>query len=1057
VPRAGRSLDVEQLRSALSQRLPAHMVPTAYLALAALPRSPNGKLDRKSLPPIADTPSAQASYEAPRTPMEVRLAAIWAELLKVDRIGRNDNFFALGGDSLLLIQFVDRLAQDRLQIDAKILFTQTNIAALAAVVDDNADSRRVEIPPNRIPAVCTRITPAMLPLATLAQREIDVIAARVRGGAENIQDIFPLLPLQEGILLHHRTCDHDAYVLRALLSFDSREQVEQFTGALQWSVNRHDALRTAVQWVDLRQPMQVVWRSAPLVVEHVATHAVAPLEALWQCGLTRMDVARPPMLRIFVMPDPKRARWLVLLQCHHLLVDHSSLELLIAETGARMAGLDGTLPPPLPFRDSVALARGRLNPQEHIDYFRELLAGLDGPTAPFGILDVRGDGSAIEESRLPLDSGLAQRVRSAARHHGVAVSSLFHLAWALILARSTGRDDVVFGTVLFGRMQGGAQAHRSVGLHINTLPLRLILAAKSVAEAARDTQARLGELLRREHASLAVVQSLSPLPAGSALFSSIFNYRYDPRQFSVATDIEVVPGAMLLRAQERTNYPLGVAIDDLSTGFNITAQAVKQIGSQRICEFMLSAVSAVTEALESAPHRQVRSLPILPGAERREVMTWGTGPVVAAGMTGVVELFESQVQRDPLAVAAISADRSLSYGELDAHANRLAQQLRQQGVGPERVVGLWADRSLEMLIGMLAILKAGGAYLPLEPHYPLQRLQMMIADARPALVIGSGSATGAEVDLGLPRLSVDLTSGSTAQHTQSAHALPHPQDPAYVIYTSGSTGTPKGVVVTHAGLGSLAASLAARMQITAGSRVLQLASLSFDVSASEVLLALLHGAALVLAPEQALSGEPLRELLVKQRITHLSVTPSVLATLDRTADLALKCLVVGGEVCPPELIARWSQGLRMINAYGPTESTVCATMSAPLAGGQPAPIGTPIAGTRVYVLDAALEPVPIGVVGELYIAGAGLARGYLDRPALSAERFVADPYGAPGSRMYRSGDLARWREAGELEYLGRADQQVKVRGQRIELGEIEAALCAQASVEQAAVMVREDR
>jgi len=275
-----------------------------------------------------------------------------------------------------------------------------------------------------------------------------------------------------------------------------------------------------------------------------------------------------------------------------------------------------------------------------------------------------------------------------------------------------------------------------------------------------------------------------------------------------------------------------------------------------------------------------------------------------------------------------------------------------------------------------------------------------------------------------------------------------------VIYTSGSTGTSKGVVVTHAGLSALAAAQVERFGVTRRSRVLQFATLSFDAAVSEMLMALSSGAALVLAPAQALSGEALHRLLVEQRISHATIPPAVLATLERTEDLSLECLVVAGEACPPALIAQWSPGLRMINAYGPTESTVCATMSAPLQGEVTAPIGTPIGGTRVYVLDAALEPVPVGVSGELYISGVGLARGYLKRPGLTAERFVADPYGEPGSRMYRSGDLVRWRAEGSLEYLGRVDQQVKVRGHRIELGEIEAALRAQENIEQAAVIAR---
>jgi amino acid adenylation domain-containing protein len=579
---------------------------------------------------------------------------------------------------------------------------------------------------------------------------------------------------------------------------------------------------------------------------------------------------------------------------------------------------------------------------------------------------------------------------------------------------------------------------------------------------------------------------------------------------------ELLPGVTLVRSEERTTYPLALSVDDLSSGFNIAAQTFAHIGSERVCRLMLSAVEALTDALERAPHLQVRQLSILSGTERQRLLEHWSGrmrvgsaaadevsgiagaPETPADASGVaprhctgISLFETQVQRDPDAVAVVQGGRRLTYGELNARANRLAQRLIGQGVGPEQVVGVWADRSLEMLIGMLGIWKAGGAYLPLDPAYPVQRLQLMLSEAQPVLVLGSAAAPkwplGQEVALlavdsgdgpggseDNPRTQAQLAEAqrtevrraeaqrSDAQRTEAQRnevrrtEAPRPDHAAYVIYTSGSSGTPKGVVVTHSGLGALAATQRKHLQITPRSRVLQLASLNFDASVWDVLSALSNGAALVLAPAGAVSGEALRDLLVRERVTHALLTPSVLATLERSPELSLQCLVVGGEACPAELVARWSAGVRMLNAYGPTESTVCATLSEPLEAGAAVPIGRPIAGTYVYVLDESLEPVPVGVTGELYIGGVGLARGYLGRAGLTAERFVADPYAAPGSRMYRSGDRVRWTSAGVLEYLGRADQQVKVRGQRIELGEIEAVLCAQESIEQAAVIVRED-
>ena len=1039
VARTGCEPDPGQLRGALTLCLPQYMIPTVFMPLRRLPLTPSGKLDRRALPrPLGA--SAAALYQAPVGDGESLVAQIWADLLKVERVGRTDDFFALGANSLLLLKFNDRIAQHGFRVAMRALFSKPTVAAVAATLTRLGDGGAKGA--------------GSAPLVNLQPAEIAAIAAQVAGGADNIQEIYPLTPLQEGMLLQHRVAERDVYVSSALFAFDTEGRMRAVIAALQWVASRHDALRTAFHWSQLAQPVQVVWRSAPLAVHEVAEPGESSAAGLWNRGLAPMDVTRAPLMRLFVSHEVQPQRCLLLLQLHHLIGDHSSLELLISEVGEYLAGRGATLPAPAPFRNSVALARSQ-NPQAHEAYFRDMLAGIDATTAPFALVDVRGDGSGIEEARRLVEADLATRIRDAARRHGVAAATLFHLAWAALLGNISAREDVVFGTVLFGRMHGGAGSDRAFGLHINTLPLRLVLGARTVTAVLRETHERLGQLLQHEHAPLAAVQQLASLPPGTPLFSSVFNYRYDPGRFSVASDAELLPGMRLLRAEERTNYPLGIAIDDLSDGFNVTAHAAAQVGAGRMCEFMIAALTAVTDALERSPEQPMRSLRILPLAERRQVLGYGTGPAPAAESGGVVEMFEGQVRRTPQAVAVVYGDESMSYAQLDARANELAGRLLKQGVGPERLVGLWADRSLEMLVGMLAVWKAGGAYLPLDPSYPTQRLEMMIAEARPMLLLGSAPALGMQLAAGVPRLSMEGGAESAAAGAARA-AVTHSGHCAYVIYTSGSTGTPKGVVVTQAGLGALAGALAQRMQITAQSRVLQLASMNFDVSVSEVLMTLLSGATLVLPAADAVSGEGLRSLLQKQRVTHLSVTPVVLATLPGPEEFGLQCVVVGGEVCSQQLIERWSAGVRMLNAYGPTEATVCATMSAPLRVERSGGIGTPLDGTRVYVLDAGLEPVPIGVQGELYIGGAGVARGYLNRAGLTAQRFVADPYGEPGSRMYRSGDLVRWRSDGVLEYLGRADQQVKVRGHRIELGEIEAALCAQPGIEQAAVVVRED-
>src|SRR5215468_1926656 len=456
------------------------------------------------------------------------------------------------------------------------------------------------------------------------------------------------------------------------------------------------------------------------------------------------------------------------------------------------------------------------------------------------------------------------------------------------------------------------------------------------------------------------------------------------------------------------------------------------------------------EAAVAAPDVVIGRLEILSAEERRTLLQEWTATGRALPGATLPQLFAAQAAATPDAVAVVFAGEQLSYGELDARANQLAHHLRALGVGAESVVGVCLERSLELVVALLGILKAGGGYLPLDPGYPRERLAFMLSDAGAAVLI---SATGLRdrVDApGVRRVELDGAAAAIAAHPKSAPAdVVGPHNLAYVIYTSGSTGTPKGVAVTHGGIPNLAAAQIDRFAITSQARVLQFASASFDAAVSEIATTLVSGATLVLAPAQR-EGDALARVICEQNVSHATLPPVLLAELPE--HVPLQTLIVAGEACSADVVARWSPGRRMINAYGPTEATVCASMSEALSGACVPPLGRPIWNTRIYVLDGCLEPVPVGVVGELYIAGAGVGRGYVGRGGLTGERFVADRFGAAGGRMYRSGDLARWRGDGVLEFVGRADQQVKVRGFRIEPGEIEAALLGHASVSQAVVV-----
>ena len=461
------------------------------------------------------------------------------------------------------------------------------------------------------------------------------------------------------------------------------------------------------------------------------------------------------------------------------------------------------------------------------------------------------------------------------------------------------------------------------------------------------------------------------------------------------------------------------------------------------------------------PDAQYETASLLSEAERQKLLVEWNGTAVESPRETLVELFEAQAASTPDLAAVIFGHEELNYASLNERANRLAHYLVRMGVGPESLVGIALEPSTETVVSVLAAMKAGAAYLPLDPHYPQARLEHMLSDAAPAVVIVKGQvpqiATGKIINLNGATLETQISSSPTHNPTDAERVSPLlPQHSAYVIYTSGSTGLPKGVVVTHAGLPALTEAQK-RFNITQQSRVLQFASLNFDASLWEIVMALTCGATLVLI-EGERSGALLLDTLVTHGVTHALLPLGVLATLEEFQGLPLECLINGGEALPESVVTRWSQDRRIFNAYGPTEATVYATASTALYGAEEAPpIGAPIRNTRVYVLNSYLELAPAGVIGELYIAGPRLARGYLKRPELTAERFIADPFGPSGTRMYRTGDLARWRSDGNLEFVGRADEQVKIRGFRIELGEIEAVLLQHPAVAQAAVIVREEQ
>ncbi|GAB3357834.1 amino acid adenylation domain-containing protein [Lysobacter tyrosinilyticus] len=1066
---SGVGLKAGELREALRQRLPGHMVPTAFVLLQQLPMLASGKIDRTRLPVPSRESIAERAFDAPRGELEQEVAGIWQSLLGLEQVGRDDHFFELGGHSLLLVAMLRRLHERGLTADTRMVFAHPTLAGLCAAMAVSQHTATAAVPGASVAE--DGITSVMFPRLDLDAQELARLVAEVPGGAGNIQNIYPLLPLQEGMLFQHCLQEQgDAYLSRRLFAFDSSQRADRFLAALQQVIDRHDAFRTAIFWRGLSQPVQVVLRHAELPVVRLRNrnHGAPALLTQTDPLTWRMKLDEAPLFSAFVEGDAEGDGCTLALLSHHIINDRVSQDVLWDEVAAILADVPESLSEPVPFSRFVDQALSR-DESDAKAYFERELGDLSEPTTPFGLVDVRNDGHQALESRIRLEPAMCARLSAAARAAGVSVAVLFHVAWAMVLARCTNTDDIVFGTVLSGRHASGGEVGRCVGLLMNTLPLRVKLAQRSVHRTVASVHAQLAELVAYEHASLVLAQSCSAVPSPSPLFNTLLNYRHsDGGRFEPGSGVARHPslfGITLLSDEQRTNYPIYLAVDKSMDGFAITAQCITGADPARIARYASTAITALVSALEVGGGDDISTLDVLPDDEYGRLVFDCNATGRPLGRGRVVDQLAAQMARHPDAPALRFDNERMSYRELCAQVDRAARLLRSRGVRRGSRVGVCLPRGTGMVVTLLAILRAGGAYVPLDPEYPRARLEYMSGDAALDLMVDiSGrweSIVPPERTLHLADLVADADDGTDIEWAADPERDARDEDPAYVIYTSGSTGKPKGVVVPHRALENFLASMASTPGLTASDRLMAVTTLSFDIAALELLLPLCVGAEVIIASRAVASdGVALRQLLESTQATVMQATP---ATWRMLVDAGWEGgkqfkILVGGEALADDLSQQLlARSGETWNLYGPTETTVWSTCWQ-VRSERAISIGRPIADTAIYVLDAHMRPCPIDVAGEIYIGGAGLSLGYHDRPELTAQRFVDDPFGGrePGARLYRTGDRGRWCDDGLLEHLGRLDFQVKLRGHRIEPGEIEARLLAHPQVANSVVVVREE-
>ncbi|HEX6968973.1 MAG TPA: amino acid adenylation domain-containing protein [Micromonosporaceae bacterium] len=1032
----GRPLDAAALRERLRLSLPEYMVPALFVRHEKLPVTANGKVDRAALRAVAgDSAGVTDKHVPPSTEAEVALADIWAQVLGVERVSVTANFFDLGGDSILALRVIGLARSAGFGLSVADLFRARTLGDLARLATSANEGH-----------------PPVAPFSQLDPAD----AARLPDG---LDDAYPLTMLQAG-MLHEMLADprRGAYhnVTDLKITVPEGFDLAAFQAAVDTVVRGHDILRTSIDLVSYSQPLQLVHRTAELPVGYTDLRGLsrdeqrAALRRFVEAEFERrFDLTVAPLVRIHLHHLTDHELRITITDCH-VVLDGWSLTSLVADLldlHRRVVAHNEqpNLPAAPRFAEYVALERAALESEEGLRFWRETLRDLRPVRfVRRGVPVHNVDEPAVHEARRSfpeLTGAIARLARLAGVPHRTVLLTAYYHTMGLFAEPDDGAIAHSIGVVVNGRPERPG-ADRMRGLFLNTVPFGIRQSGATWLDLLRGVFAAEQDLMPHRRVPLARMAQLRP--GEPNLVEAVFNYVNFHRLAHETWDesLEIA----------RTTFPL--ALNANPGGFSLDADPA--YFDAATVEQIADLIQELIQAMLADPHAAVIR-PTLAGAAReRALVEWARGPKLSNTPLMFHECVAEHAARTPDAVAVAHGDLELTYAQLDAAAERLAAQLREAGVGPEAIVGICVDRGPDLVRAVLGVLKAGGAFLPLDPQYPTDRLAFMAADSGMTVLL-TQSALAGTVPFDGHTVLLDGPDPEPAPVAVPPGGAVRGENTAYVIYTSGSTGTPKGTAVPHHGLTNMLEAQRDVLTPSPNDRVLQFASFSFDACVFELTWALANGARLCTAPKEALRpGPDLAATLRERGITAAVLPPSGLAIMDGEGFPALRTLMAAGEACPPELAEAWSRGRRFFNGYGLTETSVWSNYALCEPGGGRPPIGRPVRNTQVYVLDEDLQPVPVGVPGEIYVGGRAVVRCYLNRPELTAASFVPDPYGRPGGRLFRTGDLGRHRADGSLEYLGRRDTQVKLRGLRIELGEVEHALRELPEVREAVVLLRRD-